>query len=171
MQQRDGEIQELHWVSNLFIPMSGKWLGKQPQLIIEFSGSIPQSWDARLVPFRLICSVFTLFDIRDHEEPGCKALWHLLANGPTQWHSIVKGMNTQFWTLLLLPGTTREMLHTFSLSRVPYPRRNICPNGCGALGSCILLKITGNYTAQLQSSIWNGDSALKHLDCGGSHPT
>lgn len=40
MQQRDGEIQELYWVSNLFIPMSEKWLGNQPPLIIEFSGYV-----------------------------------------------------------------------------------------------------------------------------------
>lgn len=41
MQQRDGETQEIHWVSNLSIPMSEQWLGKQPLLIIEFSGSVP----------------------------------------------------------------------------------------------------------------------------------
>lgn len=41
MQRRGGETQELHWVSNLFIPMSEKWLGEQPLLIIELSGSVP----------------------------------------------------------------------------------------------------------------------------------
>lgn len=168
MQQRGGETPELHWVSKSFHPnvRAVTWQAATADNWVQWVRSNP---GMRLIPFCLICSVFTLFDIRDHEEPGHKALWHLLTNSLTQWHSIVKHMNTQFWTLLLLPGSTREMLHTFCLSGILYPWRNICPNGSGALGSCTSLKIRVNYTAPFQSSLWNGDSALKPLHCGGSH--
>lgn len=140
MQQQGGETQEFHWVSNLAIPMSEQWLGKQPLLIIEFSGMWGSFLSASLAPYLhyLISEIMRSQAIKHFDTCWQTASHHGTALLSTWIHNFELSCSSLAppGRCFTPPASVGSHIHGEIFAQMVL----------GALGSCILLKIFTELT-------------------------